>query len=157
MLPQLLEAIPEADLHLVGRFRPRFLRRFAPFGNRTTARGVLAGDALAAAYADADVVVHPAVGEAFGLVPFEAAFAGTAAVVAGGHGCGEWYGRAGGCVVPPDDPAALAAAVRARLADPGTAGREAEAVAAFARRQLTWDQAALAMESVYHSVRESRG
>jgi glycosyltransferase involved in cell wall biosynthesis len=157
LLPGLLEALPEAELHLVGRFRPRFLRRLARFGNRTTARGVLAGDALAAAYADADVVVHPAVGEAFGLVPFEAAFAGTAAVVAGGHGCGEWYGRAGGCVVPPDDPAALAAAIRERLADPEMAGREAEAVVQFARRELTWDQAALAMESVYRGMLESRG
>ena len=37
---------------------------------------------------------------------------GTPAVVAGGHGCGEWFGRAGGCVVAPDDAAALAEAVR---------------------------------------------
>ena len=102
------------------------------------------------------MVVHPAVGEAFGLVPFEAAFAGTAAVVAGGHGCGEWYGRAGGCVVPPDDLAALTNAVRVRLDDPGIAKREAQAVAEFARDQLTWDQTARAIESVYRDVREDR-
>jgi glycosyltransferase involved in cell wall biosynthesis len=156
VLPSLLAALPDAELQLVGRFGPRFLGRFAPFAKRTTARGVLAGDALAAAYADADVVVHPAVGEAFGLVPFEAAFAGTAAVVAGGHGCGEWYGRAGGCVVPPDDAAALAEAVRARLNDRGRAQAEARAVVAFARQELTWDKAALAMESVYRDVPGAR-
>ena len=156
LLPRLLAALPEAELHLVGRFDARFLRLFAPLAKRARVSGVLAGDALAAAYANADVVVHPAVGEAFGLVPFEAAFAGTAAVVAGGHGCGEWFGRAGGCVVPPNDVGALTEAVRVRLDDPGIAKREAQAVAEFAREQLTWDQAARAIESVYRDAREDR-
>jgi glycosyltransferase involved in cell wall biosynthesis len=73
-------------------------------------------------------------------------------VVAGGHGCGEWFGRAGGCVVAPDDPAALADAAQARLSDPTTGEREVAAVAEFARRELTWDRAAQAMESVYGGV-----
>jgi glycosyltransferase involved in cell wall biosynthesis len=114
---------------------------------------VLSGDTLAAAYASADVVVHPSVGEAFGLVPFEAAFAGTAAVVAGGHGCGEWYALAGGCVVPPDDSAALAKAVGARLRDRELANQEARRVAAFARSRLTWATAAEAFERVYEEIR----
>jgi D-inositol-3-phosphate glycosyltransferase len=152
MLPRLLQVLPGVDLHLAGRFGARFMRRLAPMADRVTARGVLAGDALAEAYAGADVVVHPAVGEAFGLVPFEAALAGTPAVVAGGHGCGEWFGRAGGCVVPPDDPDALAAAVRARLQDPALGRGEARAVAAFAREHLTWDGAASAHEGVYRDV-----
>ena len=156
LIPGLLAALPEAELHLVGRFAAGFLRLFAPFAERVTVRGVLAGEALAVAYADADLVVHPAVGEAFGLVPFEAALAGTASVVAGGHGCGEWYGRAGGCVVPPDDPSALVDAVRARLHDRGIAASEAGAVAAFAREQLTWDRAAEAMELVYRDARGVR-
>jgi glycosyltransferase involved in cell wall biosynthesis len=156
VLPALLDAIPDAELHLVGPMGSRFLRRFSRHADRTTARGVLAGDALAAAYADADLLVHPAVGEAFGLVPFEAALAGTAAVVAGGHGCGEWYRRAGGCVVLPDDPSALVGAVRQRLLDPETRAKEAGAVAAFARERLTWEKAAMAMESVYHAVLERR-
>jgi glycosyltransferase involved in cell wall biosynthesis len=149
LLPELLAALPETELHLVGRFGPGFLRLFAPFGERVTASGVLTGDTLAAAYAEADVLVHPAVDEAFGLVPFEAAFAGTAAVVAGGHGCGEWYGRAGGCVVPSEDVPTLAAAVRARLENLRIGREEAAAVAAFARERLTWDKAAVAMETVY--------
>jgi glycosyltransferase involved in cell wall biosynthesis len=99
-------------------------------------------------------LVHPAVGEAFGLVPFEAALAGTAAVVAGGHGCGEWFAQAGGCVVAPDDPAALLHAVRARLHDPALAASEADAVASFTRAHLTWDRAALAVEALYREVAE---
>jgi glycosyltransferase involved in cell wall biosynthesis len=152
LLPAILEALPDSDLHLVGSFGRAFLRRLAGMGEQLTVRGVLAGDALAAAYADADVVLHPAVGEAFGLVPFEAALAGAAAVVAGGHGCGEWYGRAGGCVVAPDDVEAFRQAIRVRLSDRGLARAEAEAVAAFTRRSLTWDQAAQATESLYRDV-----
>jgi glycosyltransferase involved in cell wall biosynthesis len=148
--------LPEAELHLVGRFGARFLDLFAAFGPRLTIRGVLSGDALAAAYAQADVVVHPSVGEAFGMVPFEAALAGTAAVVAGGHGCGEWYGRAGGCVVPPDDLAALIQAAQVRLAQPTLGKGEAAAVAAFTKDQLTWEGAALAMESLYNETRGAR-
>jgi glycosyltransferase involved in cell wall biosynthesis len=157
VLPAVLAALPAVDLHLVGRFRPDFQQSFAALGNRVTASGVLGGDALAAAYASADLVVHPAVGEAFGLVPFEASLAGTAAVVAGGHGCGEWFARAGGCVVPPDDVGALVAAIRARLDDRERAREEARSVAEFARRHLTWDQAAGALESVYGEVLGARG
>lgn len=149
LLPELLDRLPAAELELVGPLGPAFVARFARFGPRVVVRGVLSGDALAAAYAAAHLLVHPAVGEAFGLVPFEAALAGTASVVAGGHGCGEWYGRAGGCVVPPDDVGRLAAAVRERLAEPHRAQAEALATAAYARAQLTWDRAAAAMESVY--------
>jgi glycosyltransferase involved in cell wall biosynthesis len=139
-------------LQVVGRFGRRFARRFGPFANRVTLSGPLQGDALASAYASADLLVHPAVDEAFGLVPFEAALAGTPAVVAGGHGCGEWFARAGGCVVPPDDPAALADAAQVRLSDRAIGEREAAAVSEFTRRELTWDRAAQAMETVYGGV-----
>jgi glycosyltransferase involved in cell wall biosynthesis len=149
LLPDLLTELPAVRLQVVGRFGRRFARRFGPFANRVTLSGPLEGDALASAYASADLLVQPAVDEAFGLAPFEAALLGTPAVVAGGHGCGEWFGKAGGCVVPPDDPAALADAAQSRLSDRGLAEREVAAVADFARRELTWDRAAQAMEAVY--------
>ncbi len=154
LLPSLLAALPGTELHLVGRLGPRFLRALAPLRDRLSVSGVLHGQDLADAYAGADVLVHPAVGEAFGLVPFEAALAGTTAVVAGGHGCAEWYGRAGGCVVPPDDVPALAEAVRLRLADPAHAEREARLIAQFAREHLTWERAATATERVYRELLE---
>jgi glycosyltransferase involved in cell wall biosynthesis len=152
LLPDLLAELPAVRLHMVGRFGRRFVRRFGPFSNRVTLDGPLDGAGLAAAYASADILVHPAVDEAFGLVPFEAALLGTPAVVAGGHGCGEWFGKAGGCVVPPDEPWALAAAAQSRLSDRAAGEREAAAVADFARRELTWDRAAQAMEAVYGGV-----
>jgi glycosyltransferase involved in cell wall biosynthesis len=152
LLPDLLAELPAVRLQIVGRFARRFARRFGPFASRVTVSGPLEGAALAAAYASADLLVHPAVDEAFGLVPFEAALLGTPAVVAGGHGCGEWFAKAGGCVVPPDDPVAMAAAVQGRLSDRVGAEREAAAVADFAQRELTWDRAAQAMEAVYGGV-----
>lgn len=154
LLLELLARLPEVEMEFVGPLGPAFVRRFASEQGRVAFRGVRSGDELAHSYAAADLLVHPAVGEAFGLIPFEAALAGTAAVVAGGHGCGEWYGRAGGCVSPPDDVAAFAEAVRARLRDRRLAEEEARRVAEFTRLNLTWAAAAQAFESAYRELVE---
>lgn len=152
-LPALLAALPAASLHVVGPVDARFRAAFARFGSRVSFAGVLSGEALASAYASAALLVHPAVGEAFGLVPFEAALLGTAGVVAGAHGCGEWYAEAGGACVPADAPDALAAAVAVRLADPALATAEAARVAAFVSQRLTWAAAAQAVEALYVRLR----
>jgi glycosyltransferase involved in cell wall biosynthesis len=145
----LLAALPEASLEVVGPAGASFRKAFGPVASRVAWSGVLAPEQLAGAYARADLVVHPALGEAFGLVPFEAALCGTAAVVAGDHGCGEWFRRAGGAAVRADDPRALRAAVLERLVDPALRRSEAAAVARFAARELTWAVAARRMEEVY--------
>lgn len=155
-LVELMAALPEAWLEVVGPVGAVFRSAFAPMAERVTWCGVLAPAELAAAYGRADLVVHPALGEAFGLVPFEAALCGTAAVVADGHGCGKWFRRAGGKAVPPDDTSALLVAVRERLADPDLCQREAEAVARFAARELTWETAARRMEVVYGRLAAGR-
>jgi glycosyltransferase involved in cell wall biosynthesis len=149
LLPQLLAQLPGVELSLVGRMAPDFLSRFGADADRVQVHGVLRGDDLATAYAAADLLVHPAVGEAFGLVPFEAALAGTASVVAGGHGCGEWFARAGGCVVPADDLSQMAQAVSRRLSDADRRADEARAAAAFARARLSWAAAAASIEALY--------
>ena len=59
-------------------------------------------------------------------------------------------------MVQPDDPRALAAAVRARLADPALAGAECGRVREFARRELTWAAAAGRVAAVYERVAERR-
>jgi glycosyltransferase involved in cell wall biosynthesis len=151
-LVDLMRATPEADLDLVGPMGARFVAGFGAVAARVTVRGVLEDDALVAVLKAADLLLHPAVGEAFGMVPFEAALAGTGAVVADGHGCGEWFARAGGCVVPPDDPDRLGREVRRRIADPALGRAEAAAVAFFAGRELTWPQAALRVSAVYDTV-----
>ena len=62
---------------------------------------------------------------------------------------------AGGCVVPPDDTAAMAAAVGRRLREPELALQEARSVAAFARSRLTWAKAAEAFERLYEELRQA--
>ena len=155
-LVDLLRALPEADLDLVGPIGARFLAGFGALAARVTVHGVLEDDALATVLEGADLLLHPAVGEAFGMVPFEASLAGTGAVVAGGHGCGEWFARAGGCVVPPDDPERLLRETRRRIADPALGRAEAAAVASFAGRELTWAQAAARVSAVYDTVAGDR-
>jgi glycosyltransferase involved in cell wall biosynthesis len=155
-LPALLAALPDASLVLVGRFGRRFAARFRASSARVSFRGVLDPPALARAYAEASVLVHPARGEAFGLAPFEAALLGTPSVVAGGHGCAEWFARAGGAVVPWGDFAALVAAVRRRIEDRSVGEAEAARVAAFCRRELTWDRAAASVETIYRDLLAER-
>jgi glycosyltransferase involved in cell wall biosynthesis len=157
VLAALLEGRPSARLRLIGRFGPALRRRFAPFGDRVEFPGLLDGAALAHGVAEAAVLVHPAAGEAFGLVPFEAALLGTPAVVVDGHGCGEWFRRAGGCVVAAGRESALAAAVQARLDDPPLGAAEASAVASFTRRELTWDGVAARVEALYERALDERG
>lgn len=147
-----MRALPEADLDLVGPISARFVRGFGALAGRVTVHGVLEDDALVAVLKAADLLLHPAVGEAFGMVPFEASLAGTGAVVAGGHGCGEWFARAGGCVVPPDDPDSLVREIRRRIADPPLGRAEAAAVASFVGRELTWPQVAGRVGAVYDAV-----
>lgn len=156
VLAGLLERRPSTRLRLIGRFGPALARRFERFGERVEVAGLLSGVTLARALAEAALLVHPARGEAFGLAPFEAALLGTPGVVAGGHGCGEWFSRAGGCVVPDGEPA-LAAAVERRLDDPVLGAREAAAVAAFARRELVWDRVAARVEAVYEQAVDASG
>ncbi len=138
---------------MVGPFSGAFRRAFRSFGARVRFAGILEPTALGAVLAEAAVLVHPAVGESFGLAPFEAALGGAAPVVTAGHGCGAALAAAGGRTVPADDADALASAVGARLDDPALASREAAAVASFASRELTWERAARALERVYEAIR----
>ncbi len=95
--------------------------------------------AVADVYAAADVIVNPArVAESFGRVAFEAACAGTPAVVAGVGAVGELL-RDGdsALVVGPDDPGELAAAVSRLLDDRELGRRLAASAAAIAAQRLT--------------------
>ena len=92
----------------------------APFGHRVTRHGLVHDrNRLAALYAGADLLVWPAVNEAFGMVFLEAALQGCPAVA------GRFGGVPGvvadgdsGVLVPGGDPAAFAAAIAALIAAP---------------------------------------
>lgn len=104
--------------------------------------GPLSGAALAEEYAAADAVVLPSHAEAYGMVLTEALARGVPVIATDVGGVREALGRAPdgglpGILVPPGDPAALAAAIRRWLTDPGTRRRLRHA--AHARRETLPD------------------
>jgi glycogen synthase len=82
--------------------------------------GSLEREELPARYRAADVMVFPSVwAEPFGLVPVEAMACGTPVVATGVGGSAEFLADGDNCLlVPPGDPAALAAAVERLGGDP---------------------------------------
>ncbi|MDX6326398.1 MAG: hypothetical protein QOK15_2752, partial [Nocardioidaceae bacterium] len=100
------------------------LHRAEEQGNADRVRfpGALTGSALDEAYAAADLLVLPSRGETYGMVVTEALSRGVPVVATsvGGLPATVGAGRNGdrpGLLVPPDDPQALAEALRSWLAD----------------------------------------
>lgn len=109
--------------------------------------GAVEDAALAGLYAGALAVIMPSWLEGFGLPVVEAMHVGTPAIVSSAGSLPEIAGD-GALVFPPDDPAALAAAMR-RLATDG-ALRDVLAARARARAPLyTWAAAAAQTAEVY--------
>ena len=102
----------------------------------------------------ADVLVHPARWEGFGLALLEAMLAGLPVVASRVSSIPEIVADGEtGVLVPPDDPAALRAAIESVLADPGelgASGRER------ARREFSVAQMAERTLAVYAAASELR-
>jgi glycosyltransferase involved in cell wall biosynthesis len=108
------------DVAFVGRLRERI--RAAGLADRVRLAGALTADDLDAAYAAADLLVLASHGETYGMVVTEALARGTPALLTEVGGLPDTLGRAPdgsrpGLLVPPGDPAALAAALRGWLTD----------------------------------------
>ncbi|MBM3548794.1 MAG: glycosyltransferase family 4 protein [Alphaproteobacteria bacterium] len=102
-----------------GPARAEIETAFAPLGERVTFHGAATPEELPALYAAADLLVWPAVDEAFGMALLEAQATGTP-VVAGGYGGVPEVVADGvsGLVTPLGDVASFAAAVASLLDDP---------------------------------------
>ncbi len=141
--PHVLDAIPDAELHVVGagddQGRLEGIARSLRLDGRVRFRGVLDDRALDGAYGAADVFALPGrarlepspEGEGFGLVFLEAAAAGLPVVAGNAGGASEAVeDGVTGLLVDPESPNAIAAAVVRLLDDPtlarrmGQAGRE---------------------------------
>ncbi len=110
----------DRDPGFVGRLRARIAR--LGYGHRVQLSGVLTGAALSDAYATADLLVAPSRAETYGMAVTEALAHGLPVVAADVGGLPEALGAAAdgtrpGQLVPPGDPAALAAALGAWLGD----------------------------------------
>jgi glycosyltransferase involved in cell wall biosynthesis len=125
--------------------------------NRVRLVGPLGGRGLAAAYDAADLLVHPARTETFGMVVTEALARGLPVLGTTGGAVGETLGRAPdgsvpGLLVPPGDAGALSAALRRWLTEPTL--RAGLVRSARARRGTlgTWDQTTQRLSAVLQEL-----
>lgn len=111
--------------------------RTCGIADRVRLPGPLTGQDLDALYAGGDLLVSASRAETYGMVVTEALARGLPVVATDVGGVSEALGHPGGgrpgLLVPPDDPAALAAALRRWLTDPEL--RDRLRSAALARRQ----------------------
>ncbi|GHD39357.1 glycosyl transferase family 1 [Thalassobaculum fulvum] len=123
VLGDALARVPDRRWRLLvagdGPVRPEVEAALAPFGDRVRWAGAVDPARLARLYAAADLLVWPAIQEAYGMALLEAQAAGLP-VLAGAAGGVPDIVRDGttGLLVPEGDAAAFAAALRALLDDP---------------------------------------
>jgi glycosyltransferase involved in cell wall biosynthesis len=115
------------------------------YGHRIRLAGVLSGPALSRAYATADLLVAPSRSETYGMTVTEAIAYGLPVIAAEVGGLPEALGSTAdgtrpGQLVPPGDPAALAAALGYWLRDEGHRNRLRAAAKERRATLRGWDQ-----------------
>jgi glycosyltransferase involved in cell wall biosynthesis len=145
----------DVDAAFVGVVRQRLAT--AGLAGRVRLHGPVAPEAMGATYAAADLLVVPSRVETFGMVVTEAVAHGVPVVASDVGGVRESLapgpgGRLPGVLVAPEDPSALAGALRCWLTDAGL--REALRDAALARRLSLegWDVATARLAAVLDLV-----
>jgi glycosyltransferase involved in cell wall biosynthesis len=129
----------------------------AALGDRVFWRGQLGPDEVAAALAEADLCVWPAINEAFGMALLEAQASGVPVVAGAGGGVGDVVASGEtGLLVPAGDAAAFAGAVRALLLDPGRRQTMAEAAWRRVRRDHDLPAAAAVLAAGFARLRMAR-
>lgn len=126
---------------------------FAPFGERVVQLGMLDGRALAPVYGACDLLVWPAVREAFGMAILEAQAAGLP-VVAGRTGGvpGIVVDGETGLLTAPEDAAAFADAVRALLENRDLGAAMGAAALDRVRARHDLPQGAERLDSVFRKL-----
>jgi glycosyltransferase involved in cell wall biosynthesis len=115
------------------------------YGHRVRLSGVLTGAALSHAYTTADLLVAPSRAETYGMTVTEALAHGLPVIAADVGGLPEAFGAAAdgagpGQLIPPGDPAALAAALGDWLGDEGHRRRLRAAVRQRQPTLGSWEQ-----------------
>jgi glycosyltransferase involved in cell wall biosynthesis/predicted metal-dependent phosphoesterase TrpH len=144
-------ALPGARLAIVGD-GPARARLEARRHVGVTFLGELRGEALATAYASADVFCFPSATDTFGQVLLEAAASGLPAVAAAAGGALELVRHAQtGLLVPPDDADLLARAL-VELGGEESWRRELGRQAVAAAQARTWQRAFDELRQAYRTV-----
>jgi glycosyltransferase involved in cell wall biosynthesis len=129
-----------------GEAQDEVRKLFADFGPRVTFRGRLDGAALAHLYAAADLLVWPAVNEAYGMVLLEAQAFGCPVLACRYGGVASVVREAEtGVLTPPGDDAAFADALSRLLRDGPYRRALGEGAYAFVTQERGLDQAAVRM------------
>jgi glycosyltransferase involved in cell wall biosynthesis len=128
----------------------------AAAGGRVRVTGPLAAEAVEAAYASADLLVHPSRSETYGMVLTEALARGVPVLATNVGGTREALGMTQGgppgLLVTPGDPAALAAALRRWLTDEETRRHLRRAARARRAELPTWDATVDAVQGALTSL-----
>jgi glycosyltransferase involved in cell wall biosynthesis len=138
----------DRDPDFVDQLQARVTR--LSYGHRVRLAGVMTGAALSRAYTTADLLVAPSRSETYGMAVTEALAHGLPVIAAAVGGLPEALGSAAdgarpGQLIPPGDPAALAAAIRDWLGDEHLR-RRLRAAAGSRRSSLPgWGHTALAI------------
>jgi glycogen synthase len=115
-------------------------------------------EAMGDLYARARVVAVPSRFETLSMVALEAFASGRPVVMTDAVGAAEWVGEAvPGTVVPVDDPAALAAALRPLLLDAGEAARVGDAGCRAVASACAAEEVVARRVAVYAAAVTSRG
>ncbi|QWF84375.1 glycosyltransferase family 4 protein [Amycolatopsis sp. CA-230715] len=152
-LAHLLDAMPAvgtAKLIVVGKPKEATARKVAALGDAVEFRSGLSDAELADLVSSAEIACVPSMFEGFSLPAAEAMACGTPVVASSGGALPEVVGDAAE-LVPPADPAALAAALRKLLRDPA---RRAELSEAGIRRaaEFSWRRTAAETARQYHHL-----
>jgi glycosyltransferase involved in cell wall biosynthesis len=123
----------------------------ARLGDRVTLTGAVDDAELAALYSRSDVFVTASHFEGYGMAATTALACGLPVVATRVGAFSETVGDAG-ILVPPDDAAALAAALRRVISDLGTRERLRAAASLAARKLPTWHETALKIASAIEAV-----
>ena len=125
----------------------------AGIGDRVTLTGVLAEDDLDRAYQRADLVVAPSRVESYGMAIADALRRGIPVVVSRVGGIPQTVGSRAAVLVPPDQPNALADALRRWMAEPGLRERLKDAARRDRASLPRWGETADRIASTLAGVR----
>lgn len=153
-LPWTLTIVGNLDMDPGETARLRAALAMSGLTERVRLAGALDRDALDAAYAEADLFVHPSLYEGYGMVLAEALQRGLPLVCTTGGAAAQTVPEGAGVKVPPGDAPALRLALASLIADRAArldlAGRAFAAGATFP----TWDDTAARVARVLRGLSE---
>ena len=150
-LDRLIEAmrlLPEARLTIAGNDEENY-RDSLPHLENVRFVGPVSGEAKDEMLRGAAALVLPSYSENFGNVVLEAMAVATPVVVTPEVGLAAEVERSGSGVVTPNEPPALAAALRALLGDPAKRAAMGRAGRAAVEARYSWERVAAKMEEAY--------